>query len=423
MSYGLGRPADSSASPGERVLAFHAGGDTPLASGPPQPTGTRALAQGSVLYDCVPHESSASNTTNPTNLLYHFIVFMSIPSGKTLREKYWRRIRLTIIVLFVIVFLFIFILLFLSFGPFDKKPDTMIWGVTFSWPYAKSLGLNWQEAYLATLDDLGVRYIRIPAYWNEIEPWEGDWRFEALDWQIDEAEKRDAKIILSIGRRLPRWPECHAPLWAKQLSEAEQQEKILVMLRTVIERYKNRSSIISWQIENEPFFPHFGICPEPDEEFFKREIDLVKSLDPRPIIVSDTGELSTWWTSTKYADIFGTTMYRIVPHPDKTCCFTYLFPAWWYRKHANVLSHFRKFDKLMVVELQTESWASQKFITEMTLEEAYQFMSPEQFRKNVQYARDSRIPEVYLWGAEWWRWLALQGHPEIWGEARKLFRE
>lgn len=346
---------------------------------------------------------------------------MSMFRDSAWRIKFWKRIRIVIISIPAVIFFFVVALFLLSFGPFDKKPEKVIWGVTFSWPYAKSLGLNWQEVYLATLDGLGVRYIRIPAYWSEIEPWEGDWRFEALDWQIDEAEKRDAKIILSVGRRLPRWPECHAPLWAKQLPEAEQQEKILTMLQTVVGRYKNHSQIIYWQMENEPFFPHFGICPEPDEKFFKKEIELVKSLDSRPIVVSDTGELSTWRKSSKYADIFGTTMYRLVPHLDKTCCYEYPIPAWFYRKHANILSYFRKFDKLIVVELQTEAWASQKFITEMTLEEAYQSMSPEQFRKNLQYARDSRIPEVYLWGAEWWYWLKFHGHSELWDEARGLF--
>ena len=59
----------------------------------------------------------------------------------------------------------------------------------------------------------------------------------------------------------------------------------------------------------------------------------------------------------------------------------------------------------------------------MTLEESYESMSPEQFRKNIQYGRDSGIGEIYLWGVEWWQWLALQGYTEIWEEAKLLFNE
>ncbi len=37
-------------------------------------------------------------------------------------------------------------------------------GVTFSELYAKELGLNWKETYIAVLDDLNVERIRIPVY-------------------------------------------------------------------------------------------------------------------------------------------------------------------------------------------------------------------------------------------------------------------
>lgn len=316
------------------------------------------------------------------------------------------------------------LLILLSFGPFDKKAEKITWGVTFSKPYAQSLGLDWKETYLAILDDLGARHLRIPAYWNELEGPKDVFYFENLDWQIDEAEKRGVSIILSVGRRLPRWPECHVPPWVKYESEEFQQERILVMLEKVVSRYKNRPSITAWQVENEPFLRFFGICPSPDEKFFKREVELVKSLDPsRPIVVSDSGELSTWLTASKYGDIFGTTMYRVVPSALFGGYTTYPLPPWFYRKKANIVNKFRPLDKLIVIELQAEAWATSKFIANMTIEEAYKSMSPEQFQKNIEYGRDSGIGEIYLWGAEWWYWLKLQGHPEIWNEAKKLFNE
>ncbi len=325
----------------------------------------------------------------------------------------------------VVLLLFITLLFLLSFGPFDRKAEKITWGVTFSKPYAQSLELDWKETYLAILNDLGARHVRIPAYWDELEGSKDVFHFEDLDWQVDEAGKRGAKIIISIGRRLPRWPECHVPPWVEQESEEFQQERILVMLEKVVDRYKDYPAIRAWQVENEPFLRFFGICPAPDEDFFKKEVGLVKSLDPlRPIIVSDSGELSTWLTASKYGDIFGTTMYRVVPSALFGGYTTYPLPSWFYRKKANVVSKFRPLEELIVVELQAEAWAAKKFIGHMTREESYESMSPEQFRKNIQYGRDSGIGEIYLWGAEWWFWLKeVKSDSRIWDEARKLFEE
>lgn len=343
----------------------------------------------------------------------------------SLFKRFSKKVIFKTLAILIIILLFFAVLLFLlSFGPFDKKAERVMWGVTFSKPYAQSLGLNWKETYLAILDDLGARHVRIPAYWNELEGPKDAFHFEALDWQIDEAEKRGAEIILSIGRRLPRWPECHVPPWIKDESEEFQQERILVMLEIVVNHYKDRSTIKAWQVENEPFLRFFGVCPPQDEEFFKKEVELVRSFDPsRPIIVSDSGELSTWLTASKYGDVFGTTMYRVVPSALFGGYTTYPLPPWFYRKKANIVNKFRPLNEIVVVELQAEAWAAKKFIGHMTLEESYESMSPEQFRKNIQYARESGIGEIYLWGAEWWQWLKLQGHDEIWNEAKKPFNE
>ena len=92
--------------------------------------------------------------------------------------------------------------------PRDAGPAQI--GVTFSTKYAKELGLDWKAAYLATLDDLGVRKFRIPVYWDEAEPERGRYAWDEVDWMLDEAAKRGADVILAVGRKTPRWPECRA---------------------------------------------------------------------------------------------------------------------------------------------------------------------------------------------------------------------
>ena len=99
-----------------------------------------------------------------------------------------------------------------------ETPAKITYGVTFSAPYAREIGINWKKAYRALLDDLKVRHLRLPAYWSEIELKRNRFVWDELDFQIEEAAKRHADIIVGVGRRLPRWPECHTPEWAKALS-------------------------------------------------------------------------------------------------------------------------------------------------------------------------------------------------------------
>src|SRR3989344_8838150 len=96
-------------------------------------------------------------------------------------------------------------------------PANATYGVTFSTLQAEQLGLDWQSVYIAMLDDLKVRDIRIPAYWQRVEPKKDTYDWSELDFQITEARARDAHVILAVGRRLPRWPECHIPDWAQKL--------------------------------------------------------------------------------------------------------------------------------------------------------------------------------------------------------------
>ena len=43
------------------------------------------------------------------------------------------------------------------------------WGVAFSKMFATEMGLDWRETYLAILDDLRVKRIRLPIYWQDVE--------------------------------------------------------------------------------------------------------------------------------------------------------------------------------------------------------------------------------------------------------------
>lgn len=335
-------------------------------------------------------------------------------------KKFLIYLGLFLAALMVVVFCYFFV------GK-SKPVEKIDFGVTFSKIYAEELGLDWEETYSAILDDLKVKKIRLIAYWPEIEPSQGNFDFKELDWQIDEAQKRGAEIILAVGRRLPRWPECHIPGWAKGLSEKEQQEKVLAVISEVIKHYKNEEAIKFWQIENEPFLGTFGECPKLDKKFLDKEIALARSLDnpstgsgqARPIIITESGEFSTWIGAARRADIVGTTLYRKVH--GKLGYIRYPIPAIFYSRKAALIKKFFNINKIIIVELAAEPWGAEP-TWELSLEEQLKLMNVEEFKGIISYTRRTGFSEAYLWGAEWWYWLKTEySNDSMWQAAKELF--
>lgn len=290
-------------------------------------------------------------------------------------------------------------------------------GATFSKKYSQELGLDWKKAYLATLDELGVRALRIPVYWDEIEPEPGSFNFKDVDWQIDRAGERRAKVVLAIGRKVPRWPECFAPIWAEGMNESLAQTRVLAMLERVVTHFQEEEAIVAWQVENEPLLD-FGLCPPPDREFLKHEVAVVRALDKRPVIVTESGELSTWVGAASIADILGISTYRIVWNRFVGYFNWPLTPVIYHRKAAAVSSLVKH---VILTELQAEPWFSGPTSLASPVEEQLQLMNPELLAANVAFARRIGFPEVYVWGIEWWYWLKERGYPQMWEAGKGLW--
>jgi hypothetical protein len=156
----------------------------------------------------------------------------------------------------------------------------------------------------------------------------------------------------------------------------------------------------------------------------KAEVASVKSIDPsRKIIISDSGELSTWTDVAPIADIVGVTMYRSSwSAKQKTFginAYSFLTPEFYAAKAALIQNVYRK--PVMSIELQAEPWASQP-LPESSLAEQEQSMNPQLFAENIAFAKEVGLGRYYFWGVEWWYWMKTkQEKPEIWGQARELF--
>lgn len=282
------------------------------------------------------------------------------------------------------------------------------YGVSFDIPRAEWLGLDWKKAYIAILDELKPKFIRLSATWSATAKKPDRFDTSALDWQFKEAGKRGAKIALVVGQKAPRWPECYIPDWTAGLSNDEFKTTLFAYIRHVVEKYRNNPALELWQMENEPYI-HFqyGECARFHAELVKEEIALVRSIDPaHNIMITDSGELGTWSKASTAGDLFGTTLYRIVRMPHgRIITYDWLPPAV-YRFKA----HLAGLDphEVIISELQAEPWFTVNDPTNTPIAEQEKTLDPSRLAKHFNYASRTGFSRAYLWGTEWWYWMKVK---------------
>lgn len=303
------------------------------------------------------------------------------------------------------------------FAPTAYPPTR--YGVTFSTRYADQLGLDPREAYRALIEELGVRSVRLPVYWSEIERAQGEFDWELMDQLVAYSDALGVRLTMVVGVKVPRWPECYVPDWAEMLNTGEQHRAALSMMQTVVDRYQGVKAIERWQVENEPFFP-FGLCPSLTVAQFQERVDLVRSLDPsRPIQITVSGEIGPWTTEAEAADILGISLYRLTWN-DLFGYFMYpLSPEYYYTRAQLVRGDV---ERVIISELQAEPWFPEP-LESRSLDHWYQAFDTEMFENNIAFVEDAHLSEAYLWGAEWWYYLKSHGDERLWNVARGVFSE
>ncbi|RJQ28315.1 hypothetical protein C4571_03940 [Candidatus Parcubacteria bacterium] len=302
--------------------------------------------------------------------------------------------------------------------------SSLTWGTTFSERAARELGLDPEETYRSILSELRPDVIRLVAYWDLVEPEPKQFDFSSLDWQMNESAKAGIPVVLAIGQKVPRWPECHYPRWLEVKNDNVRNEKLIEYLAVLAERYREHPALAYWQIENEPYLP-FGECPPFDESMFEKELTLVKRLDGRhPILLTDGGEFGTWYQVARRGDVFGTTLYRKV-HNKVFGYITYPVTPQFFQLKKSVVQFLTKKpeQKFIVIELGLEPWG-EKQIYETPLEEQFRLFSFDEFKTTVEFAKQARFDTYYAWGAEWWYWLKTKHNDSrFWDFAKETFHE
>src|SRR5580698_9198077 len=172
-------------------------------------------------------------------------------------------------------------------------------GISFRPLQAAALGLD-PDAALQALLAYPFQVIRLSAYWNRLEPSQGEFQPGELDRQLDAAEQAGKQVIMGLGAvKTFGYPEFFVPghylgqpLREGSLVQPDEWRALLdgaiAFLRRVVERYRPRDCIIAWQVEHEAVDP-LGLehSWRLAEAFVRSEVEAVRAADPsRPVLMN-----------------------------------------------------------------------------------------------------------------------------------------
>jgi hypothetical protein len=331
--------------------------------------------------------------------------------------------------------------------PVRPRGATLL-GISFRTPQVEAFGLE-GPATLQTLLAHRFQLIRLGAYWSRIEPRAGDFDTTELDWQIEAAERAGKQIILAVGAvKTFGYPEFFVP---RHWLEQPLREGSLVRPTThpgllrgatqfitrVVSRYRNRDSIVAWQLEHEAVDP-LGVehTWRLGEQFVEKELEALRDADPsRPVMMngflptSSVVRLSQWWrtrdqgdslaVAARLADVVGIDYYPRHALGSLGPRTLYLAGAdlpWQAASRERVFRFIRARGKrLMVSEGQAEPWEAMTTPPNPGRQAMYS-CPPEKLVGNYNSAIGWSRPEdpiyAYLfWGAEYWVLRDRSGDP------------
>jgi hypothetical protein len=162
-------------------------------------------------------------------------------------------------------------------------------GASFSHRHLKSLEINPLKA-LQEFKGLGLNWIRLGCYWDEIEPKRDEFDFSGLSPLLDFCWDQKINVVLTVGIKAPRFPEYYLPEWLKSevelgkfskvgMEQNELTNPLFSFLRRSISFLRSYPCIKVWQVENEPLDPTGENLWRIDRRLLAEEIALVRKAD------------------------------------------------------------------------------------------------------------------------------------------------
>ncbi|MGD9934249.1 MAG: beta-galactosidase [Dehalococcoidia bacterium] len=316
--------------------------------------------------------------------------------------------------------------------PQQRPPGDPDFGINFSCRQAEYLapppaGTNRVEWCAAVFErvviGLGVRHVRLSAYWDAVEPAPGTYDFAEIDALLAVAGRHDVEVLLTVGMKAQRHPEYFIPSWLLDPSPTNPALRAqgatisddpsiagpaLAMVEALVRHVGPHPAVTSWQAENEPYI---GSPRAADwvigRDYVQELIAVIRAADPhsRPIVVNHAGYYSyddSWRPALEDADILAQSIYpfRRLTVLGQTLIAPILeigplIPNYPWR--ADVARKARK--DFWITEMQAEPWAG---FPELADRATPRDITPGRFFTILDYSRRSGASRVYLWGAEWW---------------------
>jgi hypothetical protein len=183
--------------------------------------------------------------------------------------------------------------------------------VGFSYSPVESLGADRvpTQDLAMLLDATDPDLVRLPIYWESVEPTPDSLDFSSVDELLavveehDQVASRQTRVVLTIGARNFLYPELHEPAWAApraqpHLNDVQSGAAYRAYFDGSLVRYRSSPLLYAWQVENEPFDYVVNASTGADQitvEQLAWEISQVHQLDPGRTVVTTTFD---GWNST-----------------------------------------------------------------------------------------------------------------------------
>lgn len=157
----------------------------------------------------------------------------------------------------------------------NNHQELRLMGWDYHWVHFNGPGQAWEDsAKMQRFDKDTIRqdliwaseagnFIRICANWFEIEQTKGIYDYSTLDYVFDLIESdpniEELNVLLEIGpiKTSKIWVQASLPEWFPfriDLQDPNFIEMVKPFLKSTVNRYKNRSCLFAYQLENEPDF-------------------------------------------------------------------------------------------------------------------------------------------------------------------------
>jgi len=326
----------------------------------------------------------------------------------------------------------------------STAPESIVrYGFSYSFEQAQWYGLDPRNSYVELLD-MGFDWVRLPFFWDQMADDSGNLKIDDLEFAIEEAAKRDVKVVIVLGAKTPYYPEYHLPAYVKeQLTFGDMitpshpiADDILDIDKKVVEKLYKYENIAYWQVENEPLLANINNWKF-DKEFLKLEVETVRSTDPksRPIMLTTASHPAfdkryrALLGILKPGDVLGTSAYFKV---EGVYLFAFSFlgkdvvvpwPNWlvWPAQSWLFLSpnygSIAKEASANGIDFWVEEMQSEPYIRDLEEAKSTNFsFSAQDIVKAEQFLRSTGVKNIGFWGVHFWQYRQKLGD-ESWIES------